>query len=277
MQDYRLVYKSSNEVPTNALRNGYFGLFLSCEGNARVIINQKTFSVTSPSLILLRPTDKFNFLISSDMPFTRYELTFLPYWVNQFEDYGIDLMECFLYRPDTVSMVLPLDSQEEVDLVEEFKKLHSKHEHEFPHYGYRLEIRLAIILILLKANKLFRKANRLIDDDLPLVNQSISQQIIDYIHKNYWDDINIEGLSLRFDIHRKDLYKSFYELTGTSPINYLINFRLLKAQEFLIIGNTVEEACGKVGFNNFPHFSKIFKDRIGVGPKQFQQSVKERT
>ena len=36
-------------------------------------------------------------------------------------------------------------------------------------------------------------------------------------------------------------------------------------------GYTVEYTCGKAGFNNLSHFSRTFKNKVGMSPKQYQQ------
>ncbi len=56
---------------------------------------------------------------------------------------------------------------------------------------------------------------------------------------------------------------------------YIINCRISKEKELLVKGNSVEEACGKSGFNNLSHFSRTFKNKVGMSPKQYQQSVRK--
>ena len=55
-------------------------------------------------------------------------------------------------------------------------------------------------------------------------------------------------------------------------MQYLINCRLMKARELLLNGMAVEEVCGRVGYRNLSHFSRAFKSKVGVSPKQYQMS-----
>jgi AraC-like DNA-binding protein len=63
------------------------------------------------------------------------------------------------------------------------------------------------------------------------------------------------------------------ELTGFTPVGYLIQLRLQKAQQMLI---ETEESITAIaidcGFNSPGHFSEVFRKRIGVLPKDFRKS-----
>ena len=58
---------------------------------------------------------------------------------------------------------------------------------------------------------------------------------------------------------------------GTTPSQYIIICRIPGAKELLADGYTVEYTCGKAGFNNLSHFSRTFKNKVGMSPKQYQQ------
>ena len=47
----------------------------------------------------------------------------------------------------------------------------------------------------------------------------------------------------------------------------------MKAKELLIAGETVDSVCGKAGFGSLSHFSRIFKEKVGQSPKQYQLSM----
>ena len=96
-------------------------------------------------------------------------------------------------------------------------------------------------------------------------------QILDYIQIHYQAPIHIETLARLFSLSRSRLYSDFRAVTGSSPADYILQFRLTKAKEFLASGHSVEMSGRLAGFSNLAHFSHTFKHRCGICPKQFQK------
>lgn len=62
----------------------------------------------------------------------------------------------------------------------------------------------------------------------------------------------------------------FKEITAASPIQYIKKIRLDKARTYIFEdGLRVNEAAGKVGYENVSQFSREFKRYYGVPPKEF--------
>lgn len=66
--------------------------------------------------------------------------------------------------------------------------------------------------------------------------------------------------------HLTSLFKKYLDL----PLHeYLLNFRIEKAKQFLNAGNTVTEAAALTGFSSIHVFSKDFKRMTGLSPSAF--------
>jgi transcriptional regulator GlxA family with amidase domain len=67
----------------------------------------------------------------------------------------------------------------------------------------------------------------------------------------------------------------FKSKIGVSPINYLIQLRITKAQILLMNTNeTIKKVALMVGFNNAGYFSTLFHKTVGVTPANFRMSSK---
>jgi AraC family transcriptional regulator, arabinose operon regulatory protein len=63
----------------------------------------------------------------------------------------------------------------------------------------------------------------------------------------------------------------FRSVTGTSPLRYLENLRVWKAQELLIgTSRPVKEISREVGFPDPLYFSKVFRRHLGSGPRAYR-------
>ena len=66
--------------------------------------------------------------------------------------------------------------------------------------------------------------------------------------------------------------KLFKKIHGVSPIRYVIDLRVDFASHLLQSGlYTVSEVAEKSGFADPKYFSRVFKARFGLTPKEYQQ------
>lgn len=92
-----------------------------------------------------------------------------------------------------------------------------------------------------------------------------------YIDNHYDTDLNLELLAqlrLVSKFHLLRLFKKYY---GQTPKQYLTDIRIKKSREHLKSGMSVTETCFAVGFESVGSFSVLFKDKTGMGPRDFQK------
>ncbi len=96
------------------------------------------------------------------------------------------------------------------------------------------------------------------------------EKTIHYIEENYSKDIHLEEMSSIACINKSYLSHMFKLETGRSIRGYLTEFRLLKAQHLIMSSNfSLSTISESVGFNNYSHFSKVFKKYIGISPVEY--------
>jgi len=97
---------------------------------------------------------------------------------------------------------------------------------------------------------------------------------IQYIFNNYQYPISIAEIASRVGISRSHLYRLFIEKRGISPQQYLITHRMLSARDMLYDGRySVNEIVYSCGFSTPSRFFKLFKERYGKSPLQYQKSL----
>lgn len=114
-----------------------------------------------------------------------------------------------------------------------------------------------------------REVNRLSFESSEKSN--VVDTIISYMQENYMKDISLDKLSKNMYLSPVYISKIFKEETGDSPINYLINIRLKKANELLENSRLSIKAIAKsVGYNDAYYFSKLFKKYYGYPPSKIR-------
>lgn len=101
------------------------------------------------------------------------------------------------------------------------------------------------------------------------VSEIRAKKMLAYLRSHFAENIVVEDLAKYINSSRTECFRSFKSVIGQSPIEYLMQYRLQTAYTLLQTDNyTVGEVSMRCGFNNPSYFSKIFKQRYGISPKQ---------
>jgi len=95
-----------------------------------------------------------------------------------------------------------------------------------------------------------------------------------FIHAGADRDITLADVAKAVGLSRSGLATRFKELVGDTPMNYLTNWRMLKAREILQAGNVpLLEVAEQVGYTSESAFSRAFKREHGQSPGAFRHAV----
>lgn len=98
------------------------------------------------------------------------------------------------------------------------------------------------------------------------------RKFIARIEEVYADsEYNVERLSETLGLSRGHLHRKIKELTGTTPVDFLRNYRLNKAAQLLKQKKyTISEIAYQTGFTSPAYFSKCFKAVYNITPTEYQ-------
>lgn len=98
------------------------------------------------------------------------------------------------------------------------------------------------------------------------------KDILTYIRQYYGENISLEDLSKKADLNPKYLCQLFKKLTGKTPIDYLIYYRVECACEQLIFTeNSITEIALSCGFNDISYFIKKFSQLKDLTPLKYRE------
>lgn len=84
-------------------------------------------------------------------------------------------------------------------------------------------------------------------------------------------DFNVQELSSGLNMSKTNLYRKIKTLTGLSPVEFMLLFKMQKACELLSTSDSIKAIGYSLGFKNLSYFSKCFKKQFGVTPLVFRQ------
>ncbi len=141
--------------------------------------------------------------------------------------------------------------------------------------GYEIIVRNVLSEILLNIVKenheLLEKSNSSNNTD-----RERMKYMLTFIHKNYSEDIKLSEIAKEAFIGEREALRCFGRTIGTSPIEYLLKYRIYTAAEMLRNGEQpITEICLQTGFNSPSYFSKVFYRMLGMTPKEYRKNKLE--
>ena len=100
------------------------------------------------------------------------------------------------------------------------------------------------------------------------------RRFLTQIEEIYTDsEFNVEKLSDTLGLSRGHLHRKIKDLTGTSPVDFLRNYRLKKAAVLLKQKQyNINEIAYRTGFSSPAYFAKCFKAVYNQTPKEYQNT-----
>lgn len=98
--------------------------------------------------------------------------------------------------------------------------------------------------------------------------------LLDWLEDHFAQTILVETLAERAHMSRSTLERLFVKCVGTSPLNYVIELRIRKAE--LLLRDTdlaVAEVAAAVGIENARYLTRLFRQHLGCGPSAYRDQI----
>ncbi|MDD2954922.1 MAG: AraC family transcriptional regulator [Oscillospiraceae bacterium] len=100
--------------------------------------------------------------------------------------------------------------------------------------------------------------------------------MIGYIEKNYQNDISLEVIALSASISKSACLRCFRQIINSTPIRYLMQYRIEKAAEALQATNEpINIIAMNCGFSDISYFSKCFRELKRCTPLDFRKAYRQ--
>ena len=98
------------------------------------------------------------------------------------------------------------------------------------------------------------------------------KQIEIFISCNYKREVSIADIAQHVAMNRSSLCTFYHRQTGKTLVAALTEHRLSVAQHLLRHSTlTIQQVCYECGFNDVPHFCRMFKRMFQMTPKEFRR------
>ena len=160
---------------------------------------------------------------------------------------------------------------DEIDHIQSLCELIYQHAERRSTYSDEVVSHLLPALVLLSAN--LPPDARAADQPHNLV---LANRIRQYIGTHFTEQLTLEDIGEALSMSPYHLAHIFKEITGMSPIHYMIRCRVGEAQNLLISTDySATQIAAIVGYTNVNHFNAIFAKLVGLPPIRYRKQYLE--
>lgn len=123
----------------------------------------------------------------------------------------------------------------------------------------------------------YQLISRFLKDAQPKVeiNDNRIEKALSYIRKKIYDPISIDTLSAITCLSKDHFIRLFKKEVGSTPLQYINQKKIEKAQLILITDNTpIKNIAYRLAYEDHSYFNRLFKKMTGKTPLEYRDSYK---
>lgn len=139
-------------------------------------------------------------------------------------------------------------------------------------FGYEFQVRSSLSELILHLSAYHPVISRQPSEKV-LRNSNRLKLMLQFIQDHYPDQINVSMIADTAMISESECLRCFRNIIGIPPIQYLKQFRIQKAVEFLTSTNeTIAKIGAQCGFQYTSYFVKTFREQKKCTPSEYRKN-----
>jgi AraC-like DNA-binding protein len=99
-----------------------------------------------------------------------------------------------------------------------------------------------------------------------------AENIADYIQQHYMNKLTLQKISEKLNLSRSYVAQVFKTMTGYTVMEYVMECRLTQAKYLIEMEplKPLKDVAFESGFESATHFSRYFREKVGVSAKEYR-------
>lgn len=258
--NFKLLYVTRSKYGGDwkSIKHSHYFLefFYLLKGKGNFIIDNETIPVNEKDLIILNPYTEHTEMSLTDNP--------MEYIVV-----GVDGLSFNLSSINNNKYIIVNHTDNHEDFVYYFKSLMKE--------AYQKNADYAIICNNILENFIIKIQRHTSKKFSVIESQKVPKEysiIKNFIDESFYENITLDSLAQMTHLNKFYLVHTFKKFFGLSPINYLIEKRIMKSKELLKTTNhSISYISLVTGFSSQSYFSQSFKNSTGISPLEYRKST----
>ncbi|MBQ4156357.1 MAG: helix-turn-helix domain-containing protein [Clostridia bacterium] len=240
-----------------------YELYVFISGDAEYFVEGNVYKLKPGDIMIMRQGETHKLQIKSNVNYERISIHFSPMVV--YEPISADVLNPFNSRPLGLMNLYrseDFETNHYLSCVETIKKSIDENRTD----AYIIAPLNSLLVEILKAydKKEPKKQKN--------SSKSVATQMVDYINKNLFEELNLQKIADRFFISVSQANRVFKNSVGTSVWEYVIIKRLMAAKEMISSGESAYVVAEKCGFSDYSSFWRAYKKKFNQNPKQIKNN-----
>jgi AraC-like DNA-binding protein len=268
-------YRNSRkvELPFHYGTHHDYEIYFFHEGNCTYLIHNQLYDLKPGDIILMDGwiVDKPN--VSSSSEYIRSVIQFSPHWIKSV----LMTMGC-MYLLETFQrlhhcLIRTNENQESKELERVYIRLA-----ELSRSADLRDIRIVteIKILLLQALMIVHKLGQMNSIHVPNKKEEkalYAENIVNYIEHHFMNKLTLQSIAKDLNLSRSYVAYVLKTKTGYTVMEYVMECRLNHAKYLLEMEplKPIKDVAYESGFESAAHFSRYFREKVGVTAKEYRQ------
>ncbi|MBZ9687977.1 AraC family transcriptional regulator [Clostridium estertheticum] len=267
---FRLFFNDGNTSTPHHFHEDIEIIYL-VEGNLKVMVNKEIYNLIVGDILIIGSGEIHYFFKQkqvSKRAVIQFRMSIYDSFLSGTKDNRI-IKPMFIHSSLLTygSEVHDLMEKQIQEIIEEYGKTKE---------GYKLILKarlydLAVILLRYMPKTAYSKE----DESRQMERLKKLDKVFAHVEKNYQNQIGLDEISKVAGFSKYHFTRFFKENTGMTFVEYLNNFKITKAEWYLMYDtNSITEVAYKSGFNSVKTFNRVFKNSKGSAPMEYRKTIK---
>lgn len=234
-------------------------ILIFIKGNVTYNVEGMNYKLEPYDVVLVRAGQVHRPIVHDETEYERIIIYISRAFMDQYRNEEYDLSECFLRAEEAKTSVFRIASLQKSKLYRVTNELEESFRD--MEYAKNLQREVLFLEFMIQLNRAVLK-NSISYLETDYSSEQI-YNIITYLNEHLTEELSIDTVAEHFYISRYYLMHLFKSETGDTIGNYLMNKRLILAQQLIAQGHPVTQACYECGFTSYSNFSRAYKRCFG--------------
>ena len=269
--DYEIFYNYTDRpIFVKEHTHDFYEALIFLSGKVDYVVEGKHYMLRPGDIILTNTLELHKPIINEGKAYERYVVWIHPNFIKKLSELNnsnLNVLDCFDSSSKNHYNLLRPDSNTFIAITAVLNNLLETTARNKQNIGDDILDKCYLTEFLVLLNQAYLSTT-IVPDTNVISDQKIND-IIYYINQNLCEQLSLDDLAKKFYISKFYLSRLFKEITGLTLHQYILKKRLAQAKFFMLNGQSPYNAAIEVGFNNYSHFSKCFKDNFSITPSDF--------
>lgn len=247
-----------------------YEIYLFHSGSCRYIIHNQILDLEPGDILLMDGSTLHKPNINREREYIRSVIHFSPQWIESIlKELGIaHVLDLF---KNLQHCLIRTNDEKELKYIEGLIHRIVERKKEKADAMWEAELKLLLSQLLMKVQQLcesnaikvpYEKTDKFLH----------SQRIANFIRSNYDKKITLDYLSKKLNLSKSYVSHVFKEMTGYTIMEYVMTCRLIQVKYLLEMepDKALKDISYDCGFESVSHFSRFFKEKVGMTPREYR-------